>query len=461
MKKALKLLSLLLILPLASCGSEQTQESGSSRQSGGRKKQLTYLVSGESDTYKNILNQLLREFNDSIASEGYEIVTETPGGEYYQSLGSKFSANKAPDIFQMEIGNFNAYRALMAPLDEYIDNSSVLSKDDLWDLNDAYKFDGTYRALIKDFSPDFMLIYNKSLLNEYNQSHPTRQFTISDTTPMSWDDFYSMVSTIQKEMNINYGTSLGFCGIKHLHELVQSTGASMYINDGHDLNESDANVRKAFEFYCALQKDNASDLSYYRLNQNGGKAPGSYTSGSNLSEDQLFAQRKTFSIFNGLYAFPSYGFYDLPFEVGIAPHPVLNPEQGAYATTSAMVAHAISVKSKYKDIAYRWLEYYQTEGLKRMATIAYNIPGSKSVAGSDAFLNNSNPKVAQVASYFYNFVDSGVVHPTQYNPNISYLKLETCYTTHLGKYYDKESSLSFDNLIIEIGKSIKAAAKDI
>ena len=457
MKKAIKLLSLLLILPLASCGQSEETSSGSTRTITGKKKQLTYLISNESDTYSNILKGLLKEFNETIAADGYEIITEVPGGEYYQSLGSKFAAKKAPDIFQMEIGNFNAYKKYMEPLDSYIQKSSVLSFDDLWDLNDAYKYEGTYRALIKDFSPDFMFLYNKTLLEEYNNSHPDRQFSISDSTPMSWADFYIMVSTIQKEMNIPYGTSLGFCGIKHLHELVQSTGTSMYINDGKDLNTANENLVKGFEFYCALQKDNATDLSYYTTNQNGGKAPGSYTSGSNLSEDVLFAQRKTFSIFNGLYAFPSYGFYDLPFEVGIAPHPVLDPSKGAFATTSAMVSHAVSASSKYKDIAYKWVEYYQTEGLKRMAQIAYNIPGSKTIAGSDYFLKNDNPKVASVANYFYNFVASGVVHPTEYNPNISYTKLEACYTTHLGKYYDSKDSLSFSELISEIAKSVKAA----
>lgn len=452
-KIALVIGTISLLLPLSACNNDSNREN----QTG--KKTLTYLVSSESTAYTNILNGLLKEFNETIKEDGYEIVTEVPGGEYYQSLGNKFASRKAPDIFQMEIGYFNAYKKYMAPLDEYINASTVLSTNDLWDLNDSYKYEGTYRALIKDFSPDFMLIYNKSQLDAYNNSHPDKQIEISATKPLTWAKFYEIASTIQNEMNVQYGTSLGFEGVKHLHELVQSTGSSMYKDDGTKLNKNDNNVRKAFEFFCALQKDNANELkTYYDLNKSSThKAPASYTSGSNTSEYELFKQQKTFSIFNGLYSFPAYDFYNTSFEVGIAPHPVMDESSPAYGTTSAMVSHAISSTSKYKDIAYKWLEFYQTEGLKRFAKIAYNIPGNKTIAGSDYFLKNEDPNVEKMTNYFYNYVASGAVHVTEYNPNISFSRVQTCFQTHFGKFYDNTNALSFNELIDEIDKSIQAS----
>lgn len=448
--------TILLSLSLAACGGDNSGDGGLRGQTG-KKKTLTYLVSAESTSYKNILNQLISEFNESVKDEGYEIIAETPGGEYYQSLGNKFAANKAPDIFMMEIGYFNAYKRYMAPLNSYIENSDKLSTSDLWDLNDNYKDEGEYKALIKDFSPDFMLIYNKTMLNNYNASNPNDQITISETEPLTWKEFYEIASKMQNKMNVPYGTSLGFEGEKHLHQMVQSTGANMYTSDYKGLNITDSKVKKAFEFFCALQKDNATEFSdYMSVNHSSSKkAPASYTTGSNTSEQELFKQQKTFSIFNGLYSFISYDFYNTSFEVGIAPSPVMNEGDAPYSTTSAMVAHGISKNSRYKDIAWRWLEFYQTEGLKRFAAISFNIPGNKTVAGSDAFLKNDNPKIEYMTNYFYDYVAAGNVFATKYNPNVSFSRIRTCFSTHMAKYYDGQ--LSFNDLLVEINKSVKAS----
>ena len=454
MKKLLLILcTLILSLGLFACD----DETGGLRGQSGRKKTLTYLISSESTAYRTILDQLLKEFNESIADEGYEIISEIPGGEYYQSLGNKFAANQAPDIFMMEIGYFNAYKSHMASLNSYLENSEVLSASDLWDLNDNYKDNGEYKALIKDFSPDFMLIYNKTILNNYNAANPNDQIVISETEPLTWKEFYEIASKIQNKMNVQYGTSLGFEAEKHLHQMVQSTGSSMYTSDNKALNVNDNNVKEAFKYFCALQKDNATEFSeYLALNHSASKkAPASYTSGSNTSEQELFKQQRCFSIFNGLYSFAAYDFYNTDFEVGIAPSPVMNEGDAPFTTTSAMVSHGISRNSRHKDIAWRWLEFYQTEGLKRFSAIAFNIPGNKTVAGSDAFLNNSNEKVSYMTNYFYNYVNNGYVHCTKYNPNVSFQRIKTCFTTHIAKYYD--GKLSFDDLLNEINKSVIAS----
>ena len=453
--------SILLCASLSACGNNSGQ-----RNRRGGLKVLTYLTSADSVAYNTILNKVLADFNAIIEPEGYKIETETPGDSYYTSLANKFSSRNAPDIFMMEEGSYNGFSDLLLPIDDYLNASTVLHKSDLWDLNDFYKNkDGKLTCLIKDFSPDFMLIYNKTVLDTYNASHPGKTFTISETEPMSWSEYYEMCSTIQKEMGLEYGSSLGFEGVKHLHELVQSTGSSMYINEDTNINKADSNVQAAFKLFCALQKDKATEFpEYYNLNayknEEGrleGKAPGSYTSGSQTSEQQLFIQGRCFSIFNGLYAFASYDFYGISnFEYGIAPHPVMDKSKGAFGTTSAMVSHAISKTSKYKDIAWRFLEYYQTTGIKQFATIAYNIPGNKTIAGSDDFLKNSNPKVEKMANYFYNFVQNGSCKWTIYNSKISYDVVQTNFNSQLAKYYD--GRLDFSSLLNEVDSAIHNSA---
>lgn len=451
MKNKLITSSLLLLLTfaLASC-----QNGGGDRTKKDSYKVLTYLTSADSEAYQTVLDKVVNDFNEIIKPQGYKIVTETPGGSYYTSLSNKFSSRQAPDIFMMEAGFFNSFSPYLLPLDSYLSKSETLSKSDLWDLNNFYlNANGELTCLIKDFSPDFMLIYNKKMLDDYNNSHPEKQFIVSETEPMSWTEYYEMVSTIQNSLSVSYGTSLGFEGVKHLHEMVQSTGSEMYIND-QKLNKDDNNVKEAFSLFCALQKDNATEFpKYYSLNQNDGKAPGSYTSGSTTSEQQLFIQQRCFSIFNGLYSFSAYGFYDVNFEVGIAPHPVMDKTKGAFGTTSAMVSHAISKTTKYPDIAWKFLEYYQTVGMEEFTKIAYNIPGNKTIAGSDSFLKNENPKAEKMANYFYNFVNEGHCAVTKYNNLISYDRVQTCFNTQLAKYYD--GSLSFNNLLTEIDRSIQ------
>ena len=453
----------LLCTALTACGGGA---SGSQRNKRGGLKVLTYLTSADSVAYTTVLNKVISDFNAIIEPEGYKIETETPGDSYYTSLANKFSSRNAPDIFMMEEGSYNGFSDLLLPLDEFLDSSEKLHRSDLWDLNNFYRNkNGKLTCLIKDFSPDFMLIYNKSVLNAYNEAHPGKQFTISETEPMSWSEYYEMCSTIQKEMGLEYGSSLGFEGVKHLHELVQSTGSSMYINDDTNVNKSDANVQAAFKLFCALQKDKAEEFpEYYNLNafraadgKQEGKAPGSYTSGSQTSEQQLFIQGRCFSIFNGLYAFASYDFYGINnFEYGIAPHPVMDKSKGAFGTTSAMVSHAISKTTKYKDIAWRFLEYYQTTGIEQFAKIAYNIPGNKTIAGSDNFLKNDNPKVEYLANYFYNFVNSGACTYTIYNSKISYDVIQTNFNSQLAKYYD--GRLNFSTLLNEIDTAIHNSA---
>lgn len=429
---------------------------------------IKYLISNESTAYKTILDDVISEFNASIEDEGYYIDASVPGGSYYESLGRLMAANNTPDIFMMEYGYFYSYQNKMADLTKYLDESEGLSSSDLWDLNDYYKDNnGKLKAIIKDFSPDFMLIYNKTMLDSYNKSVSEEdRFYLSETEPVTWEYFYKMVSALQRKGYAEYGTSLGFEGTKHLHEIVQSTGVNMYTNDEKGINATNNNLREAFAFFYALQKDDitqgdtdsASELQVYnevqKLNT-GKKAPASYTSGSTTTEQELFKSGRCFSIFNGLYSFPSYDFYNVNFEYGIVPHPVQNEGDKPFGTTSAMVSHAISASSRHKDIAWRFIEYYQTEGLKKLSKIAFNIPGNKTIAGSDAFLVQENEKVQKMVNYFYDFVSKGYCVPTEYNSLVDYSVINTCFSTVQSKYFSQSNPYTFYEMIDQVNLLIK------
>lgn len=457
MKKIIKpftiIIALIMSVSLAACGGETGSRGGRGT------KVLSYLVSSTTDVHAQKLNEIVAKFNQEVKDEGYELQISSPGGEYYQSLGNLMRSQNSPDIFLMDGGNFAAYSRLgyMEPLDDYITASTELGLDDLWDINSYYRYErtsgvgqGKLYGLIKDWSPDFMLIYNKSMLNEYNSLSDTEDIVISDSEPLTWAEFYSIANRIQAKLGVNYGTSIGFEPNRHLMEWIQMTGSKMFLTDNENLNIDDAGVRSAFEFFSALQKDNAGISGYP---QTGSKAPASYTTGASMAEQEMFRQRNTFSLFNGLWAFYTYGFDNMGFEVGIAPPPVPDKSTGVYAGSSGMIANCISSQSKYKDMAFRFLEFYMTEGMEELAEIGFNIPGNKTIANSDAFLNPADPKVKERNNYFFDFAMSGNVHPILYNPLISFNKLETHLKNQFSKYFDGE--LAFNTLLTNLRTQIK------
>ncbi len=455
MKKCLcAMLAFVLCLGCFACGEGGTR--------GGRSgKTLTYLVSSTTDVHAVKLQGIVDKFNEQVKDEGYKIEIESPGGDYYQSLGNLFASQSEPDIFLMDGGNFNAYARLgyLAPLDGYLEASQALGTEDLWEINSYYRYDrdtgigsGQMYGLIKDFSPDFMLLYNKTMLDNYNKKVAAdEKIVISDSEPLTWTQFYRYASKIQKEMSISYGTSIGFESTRHLMEMIQQSGGKMFESDNATLNIGNAGVRSAFEYFCALQCDHASFAAY--PSQNGGKAPASYTTGASVAEQQAFKQQKMFSIFNGLWSFYTYDFDSAGFEVGIAPAPIPDGSTEPYMGCSGMIANCISSRSKNKDVAFRFLEYYMTEGMKELAGIGFNIPGNKTVASSDVFLNPANEKVKARNNYFYDWVQAGKVHPIEYNSRISFNKLETHLNTQLSKYVDDK--LSFDDLLTQLQKALK------
>ena len=60
---------------------------------------------------------------------------------------------------------------------DVVSSTNSDGKIELWDVNDAYRYDGEeigkgdYYAVIKDWSPDFILWYNKSHIDEYNSEN--------------------------------------------------------------------------------------------------------------------------------------------------------------------------------------------------------------------------------------------------------------------------------------------------
>lgn len=448
-------------LSFAGCAGDPDETGGGSgggKEFGKGGKELRYRVSNDA-TQMAWVQRIVDGFNEKYKSDGYVIKVETTGNEYYQSLDSDFAAKRAPDIILQEIGTIASYleQGYLIPLDEFIDREGGIERGDLWQVNDWFKWskekglndsNGKIYSLVKDWSPDFMLIYNKTMVNQYNASHAD-QITISETEPLSWDEYF----TIAQKMSSTgvRATTMDFEPYKHLMEFVQMTGESLFTADGNRVNlsftgntpDENSGVKKAFEYFCKLQY--------------GPNSPAPNTTGATESGGmEKFLNGNIWSVWNGLYAFPQYQLYNANFEIGIAPPPVYDKTKGAYAATSAMVGHSINAQCKYPEIAYKFIEYYMTEGASEYVGMGYNLPGLESVAKSDAFLHPATTQMEPYTNYMYRFVtnENNTVEPLRFSPNLSYNRLGALLSPPLAKYFggnqDFNSMLKeFCNLVEE------------
>lgn len=215
MKKiAVLLLALLFVLTaMVGCGKkpggvEDADES--------KKVTLRYYVWGEEKD-----NEALAEKFNKL-HPNWTVEVELATGNYYDNLTTYFGADIAPDIFLMQSGQLMNYvrDGNLMNLSPYLEQSTKLTENDLWSANEGYKYDfstdtigvGDYYAYIKDFTPDFMMIYNKSHIDEYNQDktagqklheiigYPTDEGSIypSTQTPMTWAQCQKMCHELTK-----------------------------------------------------------------------------------------------------------------------------------------------------------------------------------------------------------------------------------------------------------------------
>ena len=399
---------------------------------------------------------------------GITVRVQPATGDYYDNLNISFSSkDNAPDIFFTESGEFLAHMASgkMLDLTPYIENGKLDVKTqanadgtiELWDVNNAYRYDGqtvgqgSYYALIKDWSPDFVMWYNKSHIDEYNEengfSEGDEGFMAypSEDVPMTWDAFLDMACKLRKANR--YGTMLDRVPYKHLMEWIQMTGASTWTGDNQFFNSGDPNVRKAFQFFVDLQI--------------GDKASAPVIGPSGVGSGEAFANGNVSFVFYGSWAYSTYAWDSVGFEIGYCPSPVPAKEDGsaltaadAYAGSCGMIALAVNNESGMKEEAVQFLNYYMTKGNEYLAGKGFNIPGNKAVANSDAYRNPEDSLLAQINQYFLN-VANNHTHAIVYNKYIGQETIEDIVGKYMSAYLANPSSTTLDKVMENIAEELR------
>ncbi len=396
--------------------------------------------------YEEIAAEYEREF-------GFPVRVQSGGNDYYNNLGISFnSSTAAPDIYITQegeiIAQLDADRVLN--LQPYIDNGQldvVTSSNpdgtiELWDINDSYKWNGSslgsgdYHALIKDWSADFVIWYNKDHFDTAGLDYP------SETVPMTWSEF----ETISKQLaddNGCYGTMLDRSPFEHVIEFIQMSGESLYDNNRTYMNTGE-NVRQAFEFYMELQK--GVNASAPKVGDVTGEIADHFKNGD------------VSMMFYGGWAYSNFSLDGLSFEFGLAPAPVPDNYNAAvmgdcYGVTSGMTAFAINKESPNPDKAVEFLNYYMTKGQEFFAPKGYNLPGNKLVADSDLFLYPDDPMLEYVNQFFHNYAQ--YTHPIVYNKYLTQGTVNACIAEKVDLLYGNYSVNKIGNTISEIAQLIR------
>ncbi|MBQ2711754.1 MAG: hypothetical protein IJF71_00090 [Clostridia bacterium] len=427
--KKVKALSFILCLLLASvsllaCGGPGSGPTLPGFQDG--KKNLVFFIYDNEALY----NGLAEEFEALPGNENINIVIQKATDSYYEELQTSYIGAQTPDIVFMKTSEIIPFLSGKTPkllaLDSFIESSDVIGWDDLWAVNDGYRYNaqtgllGDKNAplygLIKDFSPDWTLIYNKELYNsavnamqdkdmaatiraklDMNTTYPS-DMTGKKVTDyaLTWSEYYAISQQVKKSYGTVNGTILDTSPEMLIMQWIQQNGEYLFTEDDKYCKSITGTpaILEAFELFRKMQDGAASPANWSNT-----------TAGSAI----LLNQGKVASTTNGRWAFNEYDWIDNLSNLGVMASPVPDDydtqEATKYTLSSAIggcMSLCITSKCEYPEDAWSFIEYFFTEFQKRMATEGYNISGNRKVAEEYFLSENQTPEHLALNTFYYN-----------------------------------------------------------
>lgn len=414
---------------------------------------------------KTAYEKLAAQFNKLYPN--WTISIREDKAEYFDHLKTYFGAGMAPDMFFMESGEIGSFirEGDLLNLQPFIDNGTDLKESDLWEANDGYRYnedtgklgakDGDLYALAKDLSADYIMVYNKSHIDEYNQTHDVSLQELigypsddgvypSETIPMTWaqnEEFCYRLAKFDSNGGFErYGTVFDYTPWRHVMEWVQQQGASLFSEDGKTFNATDERVIAAFQHltnYCYGPKASSTPLDTHSVDTGIGFKSGSVS-----------------VVWAGRWSFRAYDWYDLPFEYGVAPGAVRYEGDNAY-TTTCYVGISISSTCKNPAVAYKFLEYILTAGVRQEIRTgeSFNVPSNYTIASSDAYLNSEDESQNVLNRYFYNMTK--IAEPLKFSQYINTSTMESKLALNYGYTWNSANHLTPAEALLKCKKDIE------
>lgn len=428
---------------------------------------IRYAVWGSTDEIA-IIDQIIEGFEALYADEGYKVEKVHYSSNYYNSIQLDYGAKNEADVFWMQGGTIESYigDGLLLNLQPYIEaeyeDGLSFTEGDLWQINDAYRYNaetetmgnGDLYAVIKDWSPDFAMVYNKALIDQFDAEtgayakiqgrvsakeraesklaeiagndaqyaalkgtkvvgrtlaeivgYPTDESGKypSETIPMSWlqNELMCFLLTTYNNDGIReiYGTILDNDALKFAQMQAEMSGTKLYNASGTSFNYStqgtqDATLAKAYRHF----------INY----QHGALASTGTFGTSSVSSDSDFPKGNVAVVWYGRWKFAKASWANVNF--GVAPPPTPQAgvdangdgieDNGSVYCSSVAVGLSVSSRSKNPDLAWKFIRYYMTAGARATLNKGFNLPGNKTIARSDAFLKAEDERVAKLNNWY-------------------------------------------------------------
>lgn len=443
------------VFGFAACGGGGgggTGSGGGTFDDGDNKTTVRY-YSFNNDAVNKELNEAIKNDFNKIYPD-IKIQTQISTGSFYTNLLTDFSGNTEADVFNMEPGEIYPFLSAkyLEPLDDYFAKSETVSLDDVWDINKkAYSFDystkkfgnGKTYAVLKDWTTDSMLLYNRKLFTK-EQLEIIEKDTDGDgiADPLTFEEFETLCKDLVKKSGktiTQYSFLPGLAEAKALEQFITNAG-ECWFKDDYTSNFKTKAVQDVVKYYYGI-------LGMNEVNNTGS------------TFYPLFAQGKCAMIMGGLYCIDSYGLDNM--DLGIAYPPVKTAGMKSKPYTTGCVGFAVSSRSKVKDAAFKFIEWYLDYFGKKQAVECNNFPAIEKYT-DEIMLNpevNKNAVRLAHAQKFRKSLDDAVI--IDRNLYCSQASVESVEFKFAGQYLQGDMSLAefCDNLDYEINKRVNLAKK--
>lgn len=298
--------------------------------------------------------QLVNEFEKN--NPGIKVEIElTPYDQYFIKLSSAVGGNVAPDVFWMNMPNFQQYvkNGMLEPLSNYLKEKSAPKLDDFVKSSvDAYQYQSQQYAIPRDIDA-IAVWYNKKMFDQAGVSYPDKNWT--------WDDLKQKSEQLRKGLDKqSYPLAMEFSsGQDSYFNLLLQAGDKIVLPEG----KTDVANDKAIAVYRDVQS---------MLNAGLIQPPGE------MEASDVFQSNRVAMVYEGSW-------WALPFSqnelikdhIGVVPMPKMAEQAGV----SHSLAFAMSAKSQHKDAAWKFIEFMSSEHAQQtLATGKVVIPANQKVA---------------------------------------------------------------------------------
>ncbi|GAA2895335.1 extracellular solute-binding protein [Nonomuraea rubra] len=266
-------------------------------------------------------------------------------------LNAMLASNEPPDFVRaVAVGSSSANaQELYTALDPYMAKSSVLKPEHLLSVNDSFRWDGTrsgqgpYYGIVKDWSQDATLWYNRALF-EGAKIQP-----LSTTEPISYDELLEIGKKLTKKSGGKtqvYGLGVEWAwGLSApIMMMILQQGGQVY---SADLTETDMTTPEALRA-----------LRWYVDFAQAGVGPTALDPAPDGADLSLFLAKRMAITQDGYW----YGGNfveesdEIKNNVAMAPAPVMGDKR--ISPTYVGWGAAIPSKAKHKDEAWKLMEYF-------------------------------------------------------------------------------------------------------